>query len=298
METVQPDSSSTNMIQALKKEQRLLIIRRFFRNRLAVTGSVIIACAILISLLAPVIAIHDPYEVSPLDRLKPPSSNHIFGTDNFGRDLFSRVVYGTQMSMMVGVSVAVISSLIGTAIGLYSSYFRFLDHFFMRVSDGLMAFPAILLAISIMAVMGPSTKNVIIALSIVFIPLIARIVRSAGLVVKEQTYIEALQSLGASSTRIIWMHMLPNVLSPLIVQASFVFAISIITEAMLSFLGAGVPAPAPSIGNILYDGKNVIMSAWWMTLFPGSMVILIVLGLNLLGDGLRDLLDPHTNQSK
>lgn len=299
MGTINVELEDTKKIEhELKKEQRNLTKRRFFGNKLAVTGTLIIFFAVLVSIFAPFIAVHDPYEVNPLNRLMPPSAEHFFGTDNFGRDLFSRVVYGTQVSMIVGFSVAVISSLIGTAIGLYASYYRFLDHLFMRISDGLMAFPAILLAISIMAAMGPSTKNVIIALSIVFIPLIARIVRSAGLVVKEQTYIEALRSLGASSTRIVWRHMLPNVLSPLIVQASFVFAISIITEAMLSFLGAGVPAPDPSIGNILYDGKNVIMTAWWMTLFPGGAIILIVLGLNLFGDGLRDLLDPHTNQAK
>src|SRR5699024_3438965 len=162
-----------------------------------------------------------------------------------------------------------------------SAYYRPLDHILMRIIDGLMAFPSILLAIAIMAVMGPNTKNVVIALTVVYAPLIARVVRSSALTIKEQTYVEALRSIGARSTRIIWGHIAPNTISPLIVQATFIFAISIINEAMLSFLGAGVPAPEPSLGNILYDGKNVITKAWWMTVFPGGAIILITLGLNI-----------------
>ena len=168
----------------------------------------------------------------------------------------------------------------------------------MRISDGLMAFPAILLAIAIMAAMGQQTSNVIIALSIVFTPYVARIVRSAALVAKEQTYVEALRSQGASLFRILWINIFPNVLSPLIVQATFVFADSIITEAALSFLGAGVPPPAPSWGNMLLDGKTLIYNAWWMTVFPGAFIMSTILAVNLLGDGLRDLLDPTFNRGK
>ncbi|MEH7389422.1 ABC transporter permease, partial [Bacillus sp. JJ1474] len=216
--------------------------------------------------------------------------------DNLGRDLFSRVIYGTQASMTVGLSVALISGTFGMIIGLYSAYNRYLDHILMRICDGLMAFPAILLAIAIMAALGPKTINVITALSFVMIPTVARVIRSAALVIKEQTYIEALKSQGASATRIIWIHIAPNAISQLIIQLTYVFAISIIIEASLSFLGVGIPAPNPSWGNIIYEGKAVIYNAWWMTVFPGVFIILAVLALNLFGDGLRDLLDPHTKK--
>jgi peptide/nickel transport system permease protein len=181
---------------------------------------------------------------------------------------------------------------------LYASYYKLLDHILMRVCDGLMSIPGILLAIALMASLGPKTQNVVIALSIVFTPYIARVIRSAAIVAREQTYIEAIRVQGASTLRIIWLHIMPNTISPLVVTATFIFADAIITEAALSFLGAGIPAPDPSWGNILYDGKVVIFNAWWMTVFPGIMIILSVLGLNLLGDGLRDLIDPHINQAK
>src|SRR5206468_177668 len=213
-----------------------------------------------------------------------PSSTHWFGTDNLGRDLFSRVVYGSQVSMSVGFAVALITAAVGLLLGLYASYYRFLDNLIMRICDGLMSFPGMLLAISLMAVLGAKTSNVVIALSIGYFPTVARIVRSVSLVVREQTYVEAMKCIGAGSQRIIWGHIAPNVISPLIVQASYIFATAIIVEAGLSFLGVGVPAPAPSWGNIISDGKLVIFKAWWMTAFPGIMLTLAVLGLNLLGD--------------
>lgn len=280
----------------LKKEQRKINIKRFLSNRLAFTGFIILLIALIVSVFAPLIVVHDPFDTNPTDRLQGLSVKHWFGTDDFGRDVFSRVVYGIQVSMKVGLSATIISSLIGTTVGLYAAYYRVLDHILMRMSDGLMAFPHILFAMAILATMGPSTNNVIISLSIVFIPLVARVVRSSALVVKEQTYIEALRSMGSSSTRIIWLHIFPNTISPLIVQATYVFAVSIITEAMLSFLGAGVPAPNPSLGNILYDGKDIMASAWWMIAFPGVILVLIVIGLNIFGDGFRDLFDPHSNE--
>lgn len=271
---------------------------RYFSNRLVVTGSVIILVLSLISIFAPLITVYTPYDMIVTARLSPPSAEHFFGTDNFGRDIFSRVVYGTRVSMTVGLTVAVITLVIGAVIGLYSAYYRTLDHILMRICDGLMAFPAILLAIALMAALGPNIVNVILSLSIVNTPTVARVVRSAAIVVKEQTFIEALRSQGASSWRIIWLHIAPNTMSPLIVQITYVFGVSVIIEASLSFLGAGIPAPAPSLGNILFDGKIVIFNAWWMTVFPGAFIILSVLGLNLFGDGLRDLLDPHTNKVK
>lgn len=279
----------------LAKEQRQLRIRKFYKNRLAVIGTVITVVMALLALLAPVLCPEGPYALDVVSRLKAPSLKHIFGTDTFGRDLFARCVYGARVSMGVGLSVAGISLIAGMVIGLYASYYKSLDNVLMRICDGLKAMPAILLAIALMAVMGASTKNVIISLAIVYTPDIARITRSAALSVKQQTYIEAMRALGAGSNRIIWTHIAPNVLSPVIVQASFIFASAIVTEAALSFLGCGVPVPAPSWGNILQEGKTVIYNSWWMIAFPGAMTALSVLGLNLLGDGIRDVMDPMSN---
>ncbi|SFD79869.1 ABC transporter permease [Roseivivax sediminis] len=296
-DTSRPDHDLRAAKTRLKNEQRALTLRRFMANRLAVCGLGLTVVICLLAFLGPLLTPHGPLDINPIDRLQPPSAEHWMGTDNFGRDIYVRVLHGTRASLLIGFSVALLSSLIGVAIGLYSAYFKLLDHVLMRITDGLMAFPAILLAISVIAVFGPTTRNVILTLVVVYTPLIARVVRSNALVVKEQPYIESLRALGSSRTRIIWRHIFPNTVSSLIVQASFVFAVAIITEAMLSFLGVGIPAPHPSLGNILYDGKNVITSAWWMTVFPGAMIIGVVLGQNILGDGLRDFLDPHTNKA-
>ena len=298
MEALEKREELITIKSNLKKQQRQLFIRRFFANKLAVVGLAIIIFLTLLSILGPLVISHDPYEMAVDDRLGAPSSIHLLGTDDFGRDLLSRIIYGAQVSMGVGFAVTASASIIGMAVGLYASYYRVLDNVLMRICDGIMAFPAILLAIALMAALGASTNNVILSLSIVYIPYIARVVRSAALVVREETYIEAMKAQGASSWRIIWLHIAPNTLSPLIVQATFIFANAIIVEAALSFLGAGVPAPDPSWGNILYDGKKVIFTAWWMVVYPGVCIVLSVLGLNLFGDGLRDLLDPHTNQAK
>ncbi|WP_339160897.1 ABC transporter permease [Siminovitchia sp. FSL H7-0308] len=282
----------------IAKERRSLFIRRLWANKMVVIGGGIMLLITLSALAAPLITQFTPYDLEAVNRLKPPNATHWFGTDNFGRDIFSRVVYGARVSLAVGLSVAVITGLLGLFIGMYASYYRVLDHILMRIADGLMAFPSILLAIAIMAVMGPKPINVVIAIVIVETPGVARIVRSAALVVKEQTYVEAARAQGAGSWKIIWSHIAPNVLTPLIVQITYVFSVSMIIEASLSFLGAGIPAPEPSWGNILYDGKSVIQTAWWMTVFPGMFLLLAVLGSNLLGDGLRDLIDPQSHQTK
>jgi peptide/nickel transport system permease protein len=281
----------------LKTDQRRLFLRRFWSNKSAVIGSIVLVFLSLFALFAPMISQFSPLEIDPINRLNSPDARHWFGTDNFGRDLFSRVASGAQVSMGVGFSVAILTAVIGMIIGLYAAYYSVLDHLLMRLCDALMAFPDILLAVAIMAVLGPQPINVVIAVTISKVPTMARIVRSAALVIKEQTYIEAIKAQGAHSLRIIWGHIVPNILSPLIVQFTYTFAIAIILEAALSFLGAGIPAPDPSWGNILYDGKVVIFSAWWMTIFPGAFIVLAVLGLNLFGDGLRDLLDPHSNRA-
>ena len=284
--------------QKLKAEQRKILLKNILRNRLMITGGVIFILLLLLATFGPIFMTYTPYEMTVSDRLAPPSSEHILGTDNFGRDLMTRIVYGARATLGVGFAVAVFSSIGGLFIGLYASYYRTLDHILMRICDGLMAIPGVLLAIALMAALGPSTRNVIIALSIVFTPYIARVVRSVALSIREQTYIDAMNVQGASSFRIIWLHIMPNTISPLIVQATFIFSDAMITEAALSFLGVGVPAPDPSWGNILYDGKLVIFNAWWMTVFPGLMIVLAVLSLNLFGDGLRDLIDPRVKSAK
>lgn len=279
----------------LKKEQRNLRIRKFFSNKLAVIGGAILLLIVLGAVFAPVLSQYDPYEMVVSDRLLKPSAEHIMGTDTFGRDLFVRILYGARISLMIGGCVSVISLVLGMILGLYASYYKPLDNVIMRICDGLNAVPASLLAIAFMAVLGASVQNVIISLAVVYVPNIARITRGSALSVKEQTYIEAMRALGAKPFTIIWKHIAPNVLCPVIVQASFIFADAIITEAALSFLGVGVPVPTPSWGNILYEGQSVIFKAWWMILFPGICTAASVLGLNLFGDGLRDVLDPQTN---
>lgn len=272
--------------------------RRASGNTMLMTGGTLILAVVFIALFGAALSGQSVYDVAPADRLQGPSATHWFGTDTFGRDVFARVAYGGRVSLLVGGSVALITGVIGLAIGLYAAYFRAADAILMRICDGLAAFPSILLAIAVMAALGADTSNVIIALSIVFIPSVARVVRSAALVVKQQTYIEALRSQGASVTRILWGNILPNVISPLIVQATFIFADALLVEAALSFVGAGVPAPDPSWGNMLLEGKTVLYNSWWLTVFPGLAIMATVFGVNLLGDGLRDYLDPqHINRS-
>lgn len=295
MQVYETNPSFVETKTRLKKEQRQLFMRRLFSNKLVVTGGSITLLLTLIALLAPVIMPYSPYEMVVTDKLQGPSAAHWLGTDNFGRDLLSRIIYGTTISMKVGFAVALFTAIAGSIIGLTASYYKRLDGILMRVSDALMAFPAILLAIAIMAALGPTTTNVIVSLSIVYTPYVARVIRSSALVIREQTYIEAMVAQGASSARIIWGHIAINTLSPLIVQTTFIFAEAIIVEAALSFLGVGVPAPDPTWGNILFEGKMYIYNAWWLTVFPGIFIISAVLGLNLFGDGLRDLLDPNAS---
>lgn len=273
-------------------------MRRILSNKLLLTGGFIMIFLILIATFVPMLVPYNPYEMVVDQRLQGPSAEHLLGTDNLGRDLLTRVAYGARVSLFVGLSVAIITAFFGLIIGLYASYYKTLDHILMRISDGLMSIPAILLAIALMAAIGTSTNNVILCLSVVFTPYVARVVRSAALVVKEQTYIEAMKALGQSDFKIIWKHIMPNTISPLIIQVTFIFAEAIVTESALSFLGVGVPSPEPSWGNILYDGKLVIFDAWWMTVFAGLLLFSAILGLNILGDGLRDLIDPHSNRGR
>lgn len=292
MNTMHPQSYET-LRKTLVREQRQLRLRRIMDNRGLLAGNALFLFFVLLALFGPFFVSHDPSAMKVADRLQAPGAEHWLGTDEFGRDLLARIVYGARVSMATGLSVAFVAAAAGLVIGLYASYYKWLDHVLMRICDGLYAIPGFLLAIALMAALGASVRNVIIALSVVYTPGIARIVRSAALSVRGQTFIEAAQVQGAGATRIIWRHIAPNTLSPLIVQATFVFAEAIISEAALSFLGVGIPAPEPSWGNLLQAGKLVIFKAWWMVVFPGAAIVLTVLGLNLLGDGLRDVLDPR-----
>jgi peptide/nickel transport system permease protein len=265
----------------------------FFRHRSAVVGSVIVTLVLLVALTAPLLATHDPTFLDPVSRLEPPGPGHIFGTDNFGRDTYSRVVWGAQVSLRVGGLVALVSVVLGTLIGLVAGYFPRLDAWLMRLMDGLMAFPGVILAVAIMAALGPHELNVIIALTVVYTPRLARVVRSVVLGVRELQYVEAARALGISTGRILFRHILPNCRAPLIVQATFIFAEAVLAEAGLSFLGVGTPPYIPSWGNMLGEARTYLATAPWTMLAPGAALMIAVLGLNLLGDGVRDLLDPR-----
>ncbi|MBI2466854.1 MAG: ABC transporter permease [Candidatus Rokubacteria bacterium] len=262
------------------------------RRRVALVGAVLFAVVLVVAALAPALAPWDPLVLDVKNRLRGPGPGHWLGTDDVGRDVLSRVLYGARVSVQVGGLVVLVSVAAGLLVGLAAGYYRHLDNVLMRVMDGLMAFPAIILAIALMASLGPSLRNVIVALGVVYTPRIARIVRGSVLVVRELPYVEAAQAIGASEVAIILRHVLPNCLSPVIVQATFIFALAVLGEAALSFLGVGTPPYVPSWGNILAEGRLYIQQAPWLTLFPGVAIMATILGLNLFGDGLRDLLDP------
>jgi peptide/nickel transport system permease protein len=266
--------------------------RAFMRRRIAAVGLVIVLLNVIVAVLAPALARMDPGALDVKARLSAPSAAHWFGTDDVGRDVWSRVMYGARLSMLVGGFVVVLSVAGGLVVGLLGGYHRAVDNIVMRLMDGLMAFPGIILAIALMASLGPSVTNVIVALGIVYVPRVARIVRGSVLVVRETPYVEAARALGVGDTTILWKHILPNCLSPVIVQGSFIFAAAVLGEAALSFLGVGAPPYVPSWGNVLAEGRLYLQQAPWLTLFPGTAIMLTILGLNLFGDGLRDLLDP------
>lgn len=268
-------------------------MRRVLRNRLAVSGSCLLIVVMVGGVFAGVLTSHDPLAMTVTDRLQPPSLQHPMGTDNYGRDIFSRVLHGARLSMEVGLAVMLFTVAVGVVFGLLSGYFARLDNAIMRVMDAMMAFPAILFAIAIMAVLGPKTVNVVIALGVVYAPRTVRIVRASVLAVKELDFIEAIRAQAASHLRILTRHVLPNCMSPLVVQATFNFAYAVLAEASLSFVGAGAPPPTPSWGNILSEGRIYMQNAPWITIFPGVAIAITVLGLNLAGDGLRDVLDPR-----
>jgi peptide/nickel transport system permease protein len=277
-----------------KTSQRINRSARFLlRNSRISVGAVLIVLMVLVAIGAPLLTAFDPKEMDPVSRLFKPSSNRWFGADAFGRDLWTRTIYGGRISLVVGATVALLATFFGLAVGLLSGYFRIVDSVVMRVMDGMMAIPAILLAIALATLTRPSVKAVIISIAIPEIPRVARLVRSVVLSVREQLYVEAAVASGTSTLRILLRHILPSTLAPLMVQATYVCASAIITEAYLSFLGAGTPLEIPSWGNIMAEGRVYFHQAPWIILIPGIFVAITVLSINVLGDGMRDVLDPR-----
>lgn len=268
--------------------------RRFVRNRVAPIGLVIIVTSVAVALLAPVVVPHDVRAMAPQASLSPPSRQYLFGTDEFGRDVFSRVLVGSRISLVVAFLSVLTAVALGTTVGVTAGYFgRWWDAVSMRAMDIIFAFPAILLAIAIMAVLGTSLFNLVIAIGIVYTPQFARVARAAALGVRSLEFVDAARALGMGNPRIVWRHIIPNVLAPVIVQVSLSLSLVILSESALSFLGLGTQAPTPSWGNMLSDGRQFLELAPWNAVFPGLAIMIVVLGFNLLGDGLRDLLDPR-----
>ena len=271
-------------------------VRLLLENPAVVLSLLLLLAILVVAVFAPAIAPFDPTFVSPADRLDPPSATHWFGTDDLGRDVFSRVVYGARVSLLVGMTVMVGATALGSLIGLVAGYYRKTDTALMRLMDGLEAFPSILLALVIMATLGPAVENVIVALSVVYTPNIARLVRGTTIMNRQQAYVESARVIGMRDFPILRRYIFANSLSPLIVQCTFVIAFAILTEASLSFLGAGVPPDIPTWGSIVSSGQPRLQQAWWISVFAGTFLFATVLATNLIGDGLRDALDPRVRR--
>jgi peptide/nickel transport system permease protein len=256
-------------------------------------GAALLLIMLFIAVFAPYLGTVDPTALAPAKRTRPPSSLYWFGTDMLGRDVYSRVLYGSRVSLIVGFGVAILSSVIGVLIGVISGFVRWLDALLMRIMDGLMAIPGILLAIALMALTRGSVSNVIIAITIPQVPQVARLIRSVVLSLREQPYVEAAVASGTRLPKIILRHILPNTMAPLTVQATYICASAMITEAILSFIGAGTPPIIPSWGNIMAEGRALWQVKFYIVLFPAIFLSLTVLAVNMLGDGLRDALDPR-----
>ncbi len=283
-------------LKRISPQSRWYWARQMLENPWAVGSMLFILLLIVTAIIWPFLSDNYPFRLNPVDRLQEPSRDFLMGTDQFGRDVLLRGVFGVRVSLSVGLAVMALSGLMGAMIGLLAGYYPRLDTPVMRVMDGIMAFPPILLAIAVMASLGPSTGNVIFTLGLVYTPIVSRLVRGSTLSVKNQLYVEAAQSIGVRDFGIMFRHIFPNTLSPLIVQCTFIIALAIIAESSLSFLGAGVPPETPTWGRMLRDGHQVITRAWWMITVPGVLLFMTVLGLNLIGDSLRDAIDPRSRQ--
>ncbi|WP_028783690.1 nickel transporter permease [Thalassobacillus devorans] len=289
------------MDSALKQKKNSSLwldsLSRVVKSKTSLIGLIIISLLIIIAAFAPQIATHSPTDQSIINRYQAPSAEHWLGTDELGRDIFSRLVHGSRITIQIGVITVGISMIVGVFLGAVAGYFgRWVDQIIMRLIDIMMAFPSILLAIALVAVLGKSLTNAMIAVGIVGVPHFARIVRSTVLSVKETEYIEASRVIGAKNGRILFSHVLPNCLAPIIVQATLTIGTAILDAAGLSFLGLGAQPPLPEWGAMLSDGRSALQTAPWVVMFPGFAILLVVLGFNLLGDGLRDALDPRLKQ--
>lgn len=294
-----PEVKGTTLfpIKTKKKSKALELIKALAKNKMSLIGGIIIIIYLLLAILAPIIAPSDPYQINLLDKLKPPSMDHWMGTDDKGRDILSRILYGSQLSLAVGFVSVFIGALFGIVLGIVSGYFGgWIDTIIMRIIDILLAFPGMLLALAIVSALGPNLLNVMIAVGIFSIPTFARIVRGSTLSIKKMEYIDAIKVLGASDLKIIFVHILPNIMSPIIVQGTNRLATSILSVASLSFLGMGAQPPSAEWGAMLSNGRDFLYSAPHIALFPGLAIAFIVLAFNLFGDGLRDALDPRMKQ--
>jgi peptide/nickel transport system permease protein len=282
-------------ISRRKKKDRGKVLLLFLKqNPMALSGAVVIAVSVMSSILVPILPIQDPFHQDLPNRLKPPSADHLFGTDNYGRDLFSRIIWGGRISLLVGIVSTIIGALIGVTLGVISGYFgRYVDAVIMRITDILLSFPALLLSMAICAAIGSSVWNVIIAISIVTVPRFSRLVRGSTLSVKEADFVEAARALGQNKTKIMFFHILPNVFSIILVMATLWIPAAIITEASLSFLGLGVMPPNPTWGNIINEGKSYLSDAPWISISSGIIIVLVIMAFNFVGDAIRDAFDPR-----
>jgi peptide/nickel transport system permease protein len=283
--------------RAPSRSPTAILVGKLFRRKLVLAGAAILVVVTLLALFAPWITPYGPMAMKISDRLQSPRLAHWFGTDELGRDVFSRVVFGARYSLMIGASVVLISVTGGVLLGLTAGFFRRLDGPIMRFVDAMMSFPDILLAIALVAVLGASMINVILALAIVYTPRVARVVRASTLVVRELLFIEAARALGVSTWRILFIHILNNIASPILVQATFIFAYAVLAEAGLSFLGVGVPPELPTWGTMIASGQQFAHQAFWLVVFPGVAIVLSALSLQMVGDGFRDLLDPKLRKA-
>lgn len=280
-----------------KLEYYKTLWKRLKKNKAALVGGFLIILFIITAFVGPLLLSQDPNEVQVANKLQPPSAEHWFGTDNYGRDIFTRIIYGMELTLRVGFLSVAIGGAVGVVFGIVAGYYGgWIDTVIMRIMDVLLAFPGILLALAIVSVLGGSLRNVIIAVAIYSVPAFARIVRGSTLSVRKLEYIDAVRALGASDTRIIFKHILPNIMSPIIVQATLRIATAILTASGLSFLGLGVQPPTPEWGAMMSDGRNFIVDAPHIILFPGLMVVIVVLAFNIFGDGIRDAMDPKMNR--
>lgn len=274
-----------------------LFLSRLFRRRLVLVACLLLLVIVTLAIFAPLVSPYTPTGMRVSQRLQPPSSSYWFGTDEFGRDVATRIIYGARASLGIGLAVVMSSVLVGTVAGLVAGYFRAVDGAIMRIIDAMMSLPDILLAIFLVAILGTSAANVILALSIVYVPRVVRVVRGSTLVVRELPFVEAAQVLGVSTWHILTRHILLNVASPILVQATFIFAYAVLAEAGLSFLGAGVPPEVPTWGTMIASGQQYADRAIWVVFFPGLAIAISALSLQLLGDGLRDMLDPKLRKA-